>query len=78
MSAEAESSVSVARPLRRATPAAYGFRGRLGPRVVTRRRVETARRQHTGLHTRLFSEAVGDEGQVYPVDISAKFLEYIQ
>ncbi|MEO2089946.1 MAG: methyltransferase domain-containing protein, partial [Gemmataceae bacterium] len=32
----------------------------------------------TGLHTRLFAKAVGDEGQVYAVDISAKFLEYIQ
>lgn len=32
----------------------------------------------TGLHTRLFAKAVGDEGQVYAVDISAKFLEHIQ
>ena len=32
----------------------------------------------TGLHTRLFAKAVGDEGQVYAVDIAAKFLEHIQ
>jgi ubiquinone/menaquinone biosynthesis C-methylase UbiE/intracellular sulfur oxidation DsrE/DsrF family protein len=32
----------------------------------------------TGLHTRLFAKAVGDDGQVYAVDISAKFLEHIQ
>jgi ubiquinone/menaquinone biosynthesis C-methylase UbiE len=32
----------------------------------------------TGLHTRLFAKAVGDEGQVFAVDISAKFLEHIQ
>lgn len=32
----------------------------------------------TGLHTRLFAKAVGEEGQVYAVDISPKFLEHIQ
>ena len=32
----------------------------------------------TGLHTRLFAKAVGDEGQVYAVDITIKFLEHIQ
>ena len=32
----------------------------------------------TGLHTRLFAKAVGDDGQVYAVDISAKFLEHVQ
>jgi ubiquinone/menaquinone biosynthesis C-methylase UbiE len=32
----------------------------------------------TGLHTRLFSRAVGDAGQVYAVDIAPKFLEHIQ
>jgi intracellular sulfur oxidation DsrE/DsrF family protein/precorrin-6B methylase 2 len=32
----------------------------------------------TGLHTRLFAKEVGDDGQVYAVDISAKFLEHIQ
>ena len=32
----------------------------------------------TGLHTRLFSRAVGDDGQVYAVDIAAKFLEHIR
>jgi ubiquinone/menaquinone biosynthesis C-methylase UbiE/intracellular sulfur oxidation DsrE/DsrF family protein len=32
----------------------------------------------TGLHTRLFAKAVGDDGQVYAVDIAAKFLEHIQ
>lgn len=32
----------------------------------------------TGLHTRLFAKAVGDDGQVYAVDIAAKFLAHIQ
>jgi ubiquinone/menaquinone biosynthesis C-methylase UbiE len=32
----------------------------------------------TGIHTRLFSRAVGDDGQVYAVDIAAKFLEHIR
>ncbi|MFO0934899.1 MAG: class I SAM-dependent methyltransferase [Gemmataceae bacterium] len=32
----------------------------------------------TGIHTRLFSKAVGDEGQVYAVDIAAKFIEHIR
>ena len=32
----------------------------------------------TGLHARLFSRAVGDDGQVYAVDIAAKFLEHIR
>jgi SAM-dependent methyltransferase len=32
----------------------------------------------TGLYTRLFSEAVGDEGWVTAVDINARFLEHIQ
>jgi ubiquinone/menaquinone biosynthesis C-methylase UbiE/intracellular sulfur oxidation DsrE/DsrF family protein len=32
----------------------------------------------TGLHTRLFAKAVGDDGQVYAVDISAKFMEHVQ
>lgn len=32
----------------------------------------------TGLHTRLFAKEVGDDGQVYAVDISPKFLEHIQ
>jgi ubiquinone/menaquinone biosynthesis C-methylase UbiE len=32
----------------------------------------------TGIHTRVFSKAVGDAGQVYAVDIAAKFLEHIQ
>ena len=32
----------------------------------------------TGLYTRLFAQAVGDGGQVYAVDIAAKFLEHIR
>lgn len=32
----------------------------------------------TGLYTRLFSNAVGEKGWVYAVDINAKFLEHIQ
>jgi ubiquinone/menaquinone biosynthesis C-methylase UbiE len=32
----------------------------------------------TGLHTRVFSRAVEDDGQVYAVDIAAKFLEHIR
>ncbi len=32
----------------------------------------------TGLYTRLFAKEVGTEGQVFAVDISAKFLEQIQ
>ncbi len=32
----------------------------------------------TGLFTRLFARQVGDDGQVYAVDIAAKFLEHIQ
>jgi predicted methyltransferase len=32
----------------------------------------------TGLFTRLFAEEVGDEGKVYAVDISKKFLEHIK
>lgn len=32
----------------------------------------------TGLYTRLFSNAVGDKGWVYAVDINARFLEHIQ
>lgn len=32
----------------------------------------------TGIHTRLFAKAVGEDGQVYAVDIAAKFLEHIQ
>lgn len=32
----------------------------------------------TGLYTRLFAQAVGNEGQVYAVDISQKFLDYIR
>lgn len=32
----------------------------------------------TGLHTRLFAKAVGDDGQVYAVDIAARFLAHIQ
>jgi ubiquinone/menaquinone biosynthesis C-methylase UbiE len=32
----------------------------------------------TGIHTRLFAQAVGDAGQVYAVDIAAKFLEHIR
>lgn len=32
----------------------------------------------TGLNTRLFAKAVGDDGQVYAVDIAAKFLEHIR
>lgn len=32
----------------------------------------------TGLHTRLFAKAVGEDGQVFAVDIAAKFLEHVQ
>jgi predicted methyltransferase len=32
----------------------------------------------TGLYTRLFAKAVGQDGQVYAVDIAPKFLEHIQ
>lgn len=32
----------------------------------------------TGVHTRLFAKAVGDDGQVYAADISPKFLEHVQ
>jgi ubiquinone/menaquinone biosynthesis C-methylase UbiE len=32
----------------------------------------------TGIHTREFSRAVGNDGQVYAVDIAAKFLEHIR
>lgn len=32
----------------------------------------------TGLYSRLFSNAVGDRGWVYAVDINARFLEHIQ
>jgi len=32
----------------------------------------------TGLFTRLFSSAVGDQGSVYAVDISARFIEHIK
>jgi ubiquinone/menaquinone biosynthesis C-methylase UbiE len=32
----------------------------------------------TGLYTRLFAEAVGQDGTVYAVDISPKFLEHIE
>lgn len=32
----------------------------------------------TGLYTRLFSKAVGENGWVYAVDINARFLEHIQ
>jgi ubiquinone/menaquinone biosynthesis C-methylase UbiE len=32
----------------------------------------------TGVHTRSFSRAVGEGGQVYAVDIAAKFLEHIR
>lgn len=32
----------------------------------------------TGLYTRLFAEAVGDDGWVFAVDINARFLEHIQ
>jgi ubiquinone/menaquinone biosynthesis C-methylase UbiE len=32
----------------------------------------------TGIHTRVFARAVGDDGQVYAVDIAAKFLEHIR
>jgi ubiquinone/menaquinone biosynthesis C-methylase UbiE len=32
----------------------------------------------TGIHTRVFSRAVGDDGQVYAVDIAAKFLDHIR
>jgi ubiquinone/menaquinone biosynthesis C-methylase UbiE len=32
----------------------------------------------TGLHTRLFARVVENEGQVYAVDIAAKFLEHIR
>jgi ubiquinone/menaquinone biosynthesis C-methylase UbiE len=32
----------------------------------------------TGLHTRVFARAVGDDGQVYAVDIAAKFVEHIR
>lgn len=32
----------------------------------------------TGLYTRLFAKEVGPEGQIFAVDISAKFLEQIQ
>ena len=32
----------------------------------------------TGLYTRMFSQAVGDDGWVYAVDINARFLEHIQ
>jgi ubiquinone/menaquinone biosynthesis C-methylase UbiE len=32
----------------------------------------------TGLYTRMFSHAVGDDGWVYAVDINARFLEHIQ
>lgn len=32
----------------------------------------------TGLYTRIFAEAVGDEGWVYAVDIAPRFLEHIR
>jgi ubiquinone/menaquinone biosynthesis C-methylase UbiE len=32
----------------------------------------------TGLFTRLFAQAVGDQGKVYAVDISPKFIQYIE
>lgn len=32
----------------------------------------------TGLYTRLFAQAVGNEGRVYAVDISQKFLDHIR
>ncbi|MBL8824481.1 MAG: class I SAM-dependent methyltransferase [Planctomycetia bacterium] len=32
----------------------------------------------TGLYTRLFAQAVGEQGKVYAVDISQKFLDYIR
>lgn len=32
----------------------------------------------TGIHTRLFAKLVGEGGQVFAVDIAAKFLEHIQ
>jgi ubiquinone/menaquinone biosynthesis C-methylase UbiE len=32
----------------------------------------------TGLFTRLFAKAVGDNGQVYAVDIAVKFLQHVQ
>ena len=32
----------------------------------------------TGLYTRIFSEAVGKDGQVFAVDIAKKFLEHIE